>query len=386
MTRYISKNFLNLLVMKKEVYKAIAVLVGTIIGAGVLGIPFAISRAGFLTGLAAIVLLGLVVLIINLSVGEIVLRTKGKHQLTGYAEKYLGKKGKLLMTLSMVFGITGALLAYIVGVGEALSVIFGVDPFWFSIGFFIIGISLIYYGIKSVSASELFLSSTVISLILVISVVAFFSGKMDFGNLTEFSLSKLFIPYGVILFAFIGAAAVPEMSEVLAQNKKEMKNAIIIGSLIPLFLYALFSFAIVGVFGDNVTEVATVGLGVEFGFLIVILANLFAVFAMTTSFLALGLALKEVYNYDYKLNPFTSWALACFVPVILFLFGFKSFVRILGTTGIFAGGIEGALIVFMLWVAKKKSERKPEYTINVSKLLGVALITVFALGIILHFT
>jgi len=372
--------------MKKEVYKAIAVLVGTIIGAGVLGIPFAISQAGFLTGLAAIVLLGVVVLIINLSVGEVVLRTKGKHQLTGYAEKYLGSKGKFLMTVTMVVGITGALLAYIVGVGEALSAIFGVNPFWFSIGFFLVAISLIYYGIKSVSESELFLSGAVISLILVISLVAFFSGKMDFSNLTEFSLSKLFIPYGVILFAFIGAAAIPEMGEVLKNNKKEMKKAIFIGSLIPLFLYALFSFAIVGVFGDNVTEIATVGLGIEFGFLIVILANLFAVFAMTTSFLALGLALKEMYNYDYKLSEFTSLSLACFIPLALFLFGFKSFVTILRTTGVFAGGIEGALIVFMLWKAKKKSERKPEYSISVSKFLGMVLIAVFALGIILHLT
>jgi len=139
MTNYISKNFLKVLVMKKEGYESIGVLVGTIIGAGVLGIPYVISKAGFLTGLTTIILLGLVILAINLSIGEVVLRTKGKHQLTGYAEKYLGKKGKLLMSLSMILGITGALLAYIVGVGEAFGAIFYTNPFWFSIGFFIFG-------------------------------------------------------------------------------------------------------------------------------------------------------------------------------------------------------------------------------------------------------
>lgn len=371
--------------MKKEVYQAIAVLVGTIIGAGVLGIPYVISKAGFLTGLVAVILLGLVILTINLSVGEIILRTKGVHQLTGYAEKYLGKKGKIIMSFSMIIGIVGALLAYIVGVGEAFGAVFNTNPFWFSIGFFIFGSILIYKGIKSVSSYELYLSSIVITLILLISLVSFFSGKMDFSNLTEFNIMKIFIPYGVVLFAFIGAAAVPEMSEVLRKNKKEMKKAIIIGSFIPLFLYVIFALAIVGVFGINVTEVATVGLGTEFGIWIVVAANLFAIFAMTTSFLSLGLALKEMYNYDYKLSNFSSWGLACFIPLILFFFGFKSFINIIGTTGVVAGGIEGTLIVLMLWKAKKKSQRKPEYTICVGKVLGVLLISIFVLGVVLNF-
>ncbi|GAG78296.1 unnamed protein product [marine sediment metagenome] len=44
--------------VKKEVYKAIALLIGTVIGAGVFGIPYVIQKAGFLNGLIDIVLLG----------------------------------------------------------------------------------------------------------------------------------------------------------------------------------------------------------------------------------------------------------------------------------------------------------------------------------------
>ncbi|MAG52889.1 MAG: hypothetical protein CMH62_02905 [Nanoarchaeota archaeon] len=371
--------------VKNEVYKAIAVLVGTIIGAGVLGIPYVVAQAGFLTGLLDIVLLGIVILLINLAVGEVVLRTKGKHQLTGYAQKYLGGKGRALMTFSMAFGIYGALLAYLIGVGEALGAIFSANPFWFSLGFFVMVSSIIYFGIKGVASSELLLSSAVIFLVLLISAVAFFSGRMELSNLTEFSLMKLFIPYGVILFAFIGAASVPEAGEVLVKNKRSLKKAIIIGSLIPLAMYVIFTTAVVGVFGIKITEVATVGLGLVFGKWIVILANLFAVFAMTTSFLALGLALREMYNYDYKVSKFSSWAFTIFVPFVIFLFGFKSFINVIGTTGVIAGGVEGTLIVLMLWKAKKKSERKPEYSIGVSKLIGAILIGVFILGVILNF-
>lgn len=381
----ILKNYINFKLFgenMKEVYKAIATLTGTIIGAGVLGIPYVVAQAGFLTGLLVIVLLGIVILLINLAVGEVVLRTKGNHQLTGYAEKYLGKNGKIFMTLTMAVGIYGALLAYIIGVGEALSAIFNLNEFWFSLGFFLIAISLIYYGIKSVARSELFLSSFVVALVLIIGFVAIFSGKMNLNNLMEFNLAKIMIPYGVVLFAFIGAAAVPELGEILRKNKKDMKKAIIIGSLIPLVLYAFFAFAIVGVFGKNVTEIATVGLGVEFGTLVVIFANLFAVLAMTTSFLALGLALREMYDYDFKFSKFSSWAVTVFLPFFLFLFGFKSFINVIGTTGIIAGGIEGALIVLMFLKAKKKRGRKPEYNLKMGNILGGILILVFVIGVL----
>ena len=87
--------------MDKNVPRAIAMLCGTVIGAGVLGIPYVIAQAGFLVGLLSILVLGLAVLFLNLFIGEIVLRTPGNHQLPGYAEKYLGKWGKRVFMFSM---------------------------------------------------------------------------------------------------------------------------------------------------------------------------------------------------------------------------------------------------------------------------------------------
>ncbi len=69
---------------------AVTTLIGTIIGAGVLGIPYVIAKSGFLYGSILIIAIGLAFLVLNLFVGEIVLRTKGQYQLTGYMEKYLG--------------------------------------------------------------------------------------------------------------------------------------------------------------------------------------------------------------------------------------------------------------------------------------------------------
>ncbi|HLD97187.1 MAG TPA: aromatic amino acid transport family protein, partial [Candidatus Nanoarchaeia archaeon] len=84
-----------------RLFEAIATLIGTTIGAGVLGIPYVVAQSGLAVGLLHIIIIGTAAIMVNLLLGEIVLRTKGNHQLSGYAAKSLGEGGKKLMTLAM---------------------------------------------------------------------------------------------------------------------------------------------------------------------------------------------------------------------------------------------------------------------------------------------
>ncbi|MFH1376282.1 MAG: aromatic amino acid transport family protein [Candidatus Woesearchaeota archaeon] len=363
-------------------YKAVAVLAGTVVGAGILGIPYVIAKAGFLTGIAIILILGLAILMLNLFVGEIVLRTPGNHQLPGYAGKYLGKWGKIIMTFTLLLGIYGALIAYIIGEGESLAALFGGTPLVFSLIFFSIVAIIVFLGLKTVVKSEAIFVTGVSLLILLIAAVAIFSGKMDLSNLAEFNPLNLFIPYGVILFAFLGTSSIPQMKEYLSHDRKLMRKAIIIGSLIPIVAYLLFAFITLAITGTTTTEIATIGLGNALGPSIVIFGNLLAIFAMFTSFLTLSLAMKELYHYDLKLNKHLGWALTMFVPLIIFLLGVKSFIQVIGLTGAFVGGIDGILIVLMYWRARKLGKRQPEYKLGKMHLVGIFIIILFILGII----
>ena len=103
---------------------AIAVLVGTCIGAGVLGIPYVASKSGFFVSLFYIFFIGAIILLVNLYLGEVALRTKGNHQIAGYANKYLGKRGKIVAQIATLFGIYSAIVAYLLGVGASLSFLF----------------------------------------------------------------------------------------------------------------------------------------------------------------------------------------------------------------------------------------------------------------------
>lgn len=369
--------------MNKAFLEAVATLIGGVVGAGIFAIPYVVAKAGFLTGLVDIIAIASVIILVYLYLGEIILRTKGLHQLTGYAGFYLGKWGKRLMAFSMIFGIYGALLAYLIGEGEALSAIFGIsNPLLFSFIFFVAAAVLLYFGLKALETLELCVIPVIITIIILMGVIGF--PHINTANLTGFNPSYIFIPYGVILFAFAATAAIPEMREELAKNEKHLKKAIIIGISVPMVVYLLFAFITIGITGSATTEIATIGLGNMLGQKMVLLGNIFAAFAMLTAFLIFGLALKEMYNYDYKLHKSTSWILACLVPAILFALvrkfaGFTAVIEITGAVGI---GITGVLIILMAWRAKKLGNRKPEYSMTQSKILGIILMAVFILGMI----
>lgn len=373
---------------RHKLWMAVATLIGTIVGAGVLAIPYAVAKSGLLYGLMLILLLGLGFLFLNLCAGEIVLRTKEQHQLTGYMEKYLGRWGRRLMSFSMVFGIYGALIAYLIGEGQALKTIFHLgSPLIYSLVFFVIVSVIICKGIKTTGKAELIV---ILLLILVVALIGIFSFRqISPSYFTGFNPAFFFLPYGVILFALMGSASIPELQEELGREKGRMKKAIVIGSLIPVALYLIFALIVVGIVGPENFEllspnerIATVALSIYSGSALGLFANIFAVLAMFTSFLTLGIALSEMYNYDFRMPRKISLALTLSIPLIIVLTSLTTFIAVIGLVGVVAGGLDGILIVLAYWRAKKLGDRKPEYSLKISKFVGLLLIIMFALGII----
>jgi len=366
-------------------YKAVATLTGCIIGAGIFAIPFVVVRAGFWTGMLVILVLGLAMLLVNLLVGEISLRSKKCHQLVGYAEKYLGKPGKYAMTASMIVGVYGAMVAYTLGVSQSLAVVFGGPQWVWAAIFYAVMITLIHGGLQMLERSELWMEAVKYVVFVIIIFMLFSSRHFLTSRLTGFSWDNIFLPYGVILFAYAGTVVIPEVREEMKKCKLLTKRAIITGSLISLAAYALFATAVVGVSGGATTEVATIGLASLLGGGGYVLLHLFAIIAMASSFVAMGYAMKDMYRLDLKIPHGKAWALTVAIPVVLIILGgAHSFVRTLDIAGAFAGGMAGITLVLIHSQARKQSERKPEYQIKLPKVMYGVLILLFALGILYH--
>lgn len=368
----------------RDTWRAIATLVGTTIGAGMFGIPFVVSKIGFLPGMIYLLILGLLNLLLNLVYGEIILRTPGDHQLTGYGKIYLGEKGMILATLGLFVSLYGALLAYLIKIGEFLMLITEQgNPIFFSFLFFVLATTAIFFGLKAVSFLQGFLF--LFRLALIFLIVIFGLEKINLINFSGVDFSFLFLPYGVLLFAFAGAAVIPEMEEILRKEPKELKKAIVIGSLIPLFVYILFAFAIVGITGSLTSDDAISGLVMFLPAWIVLLGAILGILSMVSPYLILGYVLREVWYRDFKFPKLAAFLLACFPSLILFLLGAKSFIGVLGITGAVAGGLTGLLIVAIFKKAKNTGKRKPIYCLNLPKMLIWLLYAIFFLGMLSPF-
>ncbi len=363
-------------------YEAIATLTGCVIGAGIFGIPFVVVRAGFWTGMLVILVMGIAVMLVHLLTGEVALRSNKCQQLVGYAEKYLGRKGKYLMAASMIIGVYGAMIAYTLGVSESLSALFGGSLWLWALLFYIIMSALLFGGLKALEKSEIWMEGFKFFAFVIILVILFSSKYFSASRFVGFSWTNLLIPYGVVLFAFAGTAAIPEMREEMKKCKLLTRRAIIIGSLIPLVVYILFAVTVVGITGASTTEIATIGLAPLVGGLGFALLHVFAILAMASSFVALGYALKDSYRIDFKLPHLEAWLLTMAVPASLIAIGARSFIFALEFAGVFAGGIAGITVVLMHSRARKRSERKPEYSLKLNRFVYGALILLFAVGML----
>lgn len=352
---------------------------GTSVGAGFLGIPYVVSKSGFIPGLIWLILIAGFMLLIKLYLGEISLRTKGNHQLTGYAERYLGKWGKWLMFLSMVFGIYGALFAYLIAEGSSLSyLIFGNFEYSFILSLIFWGVMayLTYIGLTALKKYQKIVM--ILVLLIVLLIVIFYAGKIEMSNLSYIG-EDLFFPFGVILFSFLAFSTMPEVERILVGEEEKMKKVVIYGTIIPFLVYLIFTLVAVGVFGAGMEEIATLSFGRVFSIL--------GIFTMFTAFFTQTLAIRDMFRFDFGLGRFKGWMLACGIPLILFIAFHKltNFIMILSLAGVVSGGLAGVLILLMNKKAEQLGNRKPEYSISINWFIVFILSLVFIAAIILEF-
>jgi len=336
--------------MFKSFIYPVAVLSGTIIGVGLFSLPYITLKVGIWVMLAYFIILGGLVALIHYLFGKVAVNTPDFLRLPGYAQLHLGKWGKRTALFSTVIGLLGALLAYFIVGGEFLaslfSPIFGGSNLLYSLLYFIAGSLLIFFGIKIISKIELW----GMALFFIVLIIMFFKGfpSIKIDNLfLKSDISLFFLPYGPILFSLWGASIIPEVEEMLGKKKELLKKIIPISLLIPILIYILFIFLVLGITGASTTESALTGLKDFLGPKLFSLGIILGLLATFTSFISIGLTLKNLFSFDLKINKHISLAITCFVPLILFLIGIKNFIPVISFVGGITIGIDGILILLM---------------------------------------
>jgi amino acid permease len=362
-----------------KLWEAVALILGGMIGAGVLGIPYAVAKVGVTIGVVYIITLGLLMIGLNLMVGEIAVRTNQPLQIVGFAGKYLGSWGKIAMS-ALVYIITFSVLAvYIIGEGDTLSALFGGSSLWWGVGFWLMGSFFLALGIETIKRAEMFLLLGILTVVFL--VIAFSAPHLQFQHFIYHNFSNFFFPYGVILFALSGVGAIPEAHALLEKRNINFKKAIIIAGGVGVLIYILFTVVVVGVTGEETTEVATVGLGRTIGQCVFVLGNLFAALAMGGCFLINGLTLRDSLSWDFKFSQRKSVLLVTLIPLVIYLGGLRSFIAAIDLVGGVFCSLQIFLILLIYWRAKSHGDLPAgKYHLHHTALLAILLILALTIG------
>ena len=345
----------------KKYLKATSILSGTIIGAGIFALPWTAVQSGFLTVSIYLFVLAILISILHLVYYQIVLSVPGKSRFPGYLGYFFGPKAKNFGALIIISLFWGSLLVYLILGGKFLSFIFGnpTNELLSTLIFFLLGSLPIFFGIKRISSLEFF------SLIILFSIILFSffwqKNQIPFSDFPKINFNKILLPYGIIIYSLFGLSAIPELTEFLKQKKIKLENGkkiIVLGTCLPAVFYFFFIVLFLRIVpANNITpDIIHSFNSILLPWLLKYSLAIFGLLAVLTSFWTIGLNLRNLFIYDFKIKKEIACPLACLVPLFLYFIKLRDFVSVISCLGSLIIGIQIFLII-LIYFKKHKIQK-----------------------------
>lgn len=358
-------------------------MVGYIIGVGMFGLPFLTAKAGLVPFFIFLIVLGLVQYFVQLVYANMIVVTESFHRLPGYVGIYLGKNSQTLVFVAKITGSIGALLAYIIITGiflnQLLSPFIGGSEFIYATVTMLISAIVVFFGVAMIARFELYMSAMLLIVVIIMAIRAL--PVMHAVNFSTLDWKYFILPYGAMLLALDGNGALPMMAKILKKDHIKIKSVIRVSLLISALVMILFVLTIVGISGPATSPDALKGIDNMLGGGVTALALILGVLCMVTSILGVAEDVKETLQWDYGFNETFSWAIAVFVPYILYVLGFQDLIKVINFIGAVMGGICAVMLMKVFGVLRKKDLHLIMFSHKPGKLVVNLLICLMTAGI-----
>lgn len=362
-----------------HVFGGSLLIAGTMVGVGMLALPVATGDGGFFPAVVIYLLCWLFMLSTGLLLLEVCTWMPKDSNLITMAGRLLGPVGKNICWVVYLFLFVTVMIAHVVGGGAVLNEICRCAiPEWLCMVIYVALFSpVVYLGTKWVDRLNVILMLGVaISYFLFISVSY---DHVDTSLLARSDWSKAWLALPVLFTAFTFQVIIPTLMTYMDRNVKKVRLSIILGTSIPLIVYLVWEFLILGIVPADgphgLTEAAKkgwnaimplkelLGSSIVFG-----IGKAFAFFTMTTSYIALALAYLDFLADGLKVKKTgirkIILCLAVFIPPT---FVALTYPHIFITALSYAGGFSCAILFglfppIMVWVGRyiKKQNYNPQ--------------------------
>ncbi|MBF8263218.1 MAG: Tyrosine transporter [Parachlamydiales bacterium] len=341
-------------------------IAGTMIGVGMLALPVVTGPSGFIPSASIYFICWVFMVCTALLFVEVSLWLPSDTSFISMADKLLGPIGRHIYWVAYLFLFLTVMIAHIAGGGSILCDILSWDVSnrVSSLIYVAVIAPVIYLGTRSVDRINKVLISGVILSYLAFVAVSWSSVSYQLLSFT--SWSKTWIALPILFTAFTFQIIIPTLMTYMKRDVPKIRLAIFIGSSIPLVIYLVWEFIILGIVPpDGLTDAARLGQNAVAPLRYYIANNsiftigkAFAFFAMTTSFVPLALSFFDFMADGLKIKKVgmkkASLVFAIFgIPTIFALIYPNIFLVALG----YAGGISCALLFglmppIMAWVGR----------------------------------
>ena len=219
--------------------------------------------------------------------------------------------------------------------------------------YYVVVASVVFFGMKIVGICEKY---SMIAMVTVIAVLFAATLKSQLSPLPNkfIASSNIMALYSTVSFSLSAVMSVPQVVKGTVGNKSKIVGSIATGTGINVALIILVTFmTLIGAGKDITKNGALVDLSAHLGGWVSFVGYIFSLLALSTSFWANTLNMRDIISEQTDWNSKLSWLLASLPCLIFALFGFTSFVgfaRIAGVIQVLTG--------IGIIVAYNKSRRK----------------------------
>jgi tyrosine-specific transport protein len=342
-------------------------IAGTTIGVGMLALPVATGPGGFVPSMIIYLVCWAFMLCTGLLLVEVSLWMPKDTSFISMADKILGPVGRNIFWVVYLFLFVTVMIAHAAGGGSVLLDITGWNlPVWVAILIYSAVLApVVYLGAHSVDRLNMFLISGVV--ICYFGFVGVSIGLVDFNLIQYANWGKAWMALPILFTAFTYQVIIPTLMTYMERNVKKIRLAIFLGSSIPLVIYLLWEFVILGIIPPEgpggLIEAAAQGQNAigplkELVPQVFRIGKYFAFFALTTSFIPLALSffdfLADGMKWEKKgISRMALTAIVFGVPMIIAIAYPHIFLVALG----YAGGISCAFLFGLMppilaWVGR----------------------------------
>ena len=323
---------------KLTFFEATSIIVGHGVGSGILAVPFLASRNRWYDLLWIVAVVYVINLVMHFMIAELSYNNGGAQFIKCFEkELFVGKMKKIatwfafaMLGFSVVVNVSG----FIAGAAAVFQAWFGLPETLGMILYYILAAGVVYIGLKLVGICE---KIAVFSMIGVIGILFIATLLSEMSPLSDrfVSASNEMALYGMVAFSLSAVMSVPQVVKGLGGDRKKIRGCIAAGTGINVALILLITFMTLLGAGERISENgALVDLSAHLGGWVSIIGYIFSLLALSTSFWANTLNLRDVVNEQTKWGVKVSWLAASLPCLIIALIGVESFVGFTRLAGV----------------------------------------------------